>query len=129
MSRVFWTTLCVAVFACLFSFPVRANEPRVGNGLVCDTKEQVALFAATVEAKGVHGAIAAVNQDVGDPFACLIAQVLFVVVEKTEVVKIGGNNFVITKILVGGIVTPAGMEPVPPKEFYTILAAPADHPA
>ena len=126
MARTFLAALCVAVFACAYSFPVAASEAQVGNGLVCDTKEQVAIFASTIEEKGVQGAIAAINEDAGSPNACVIAQVLFMIVEKLDPVKIGGNSFVIAKILIGGVVTPAGLQPVEPKEFYTILNAPAE---
>lgn len=124
--RVFWAALCVAVSACLLSFPVRAADAQVGNGLVCDTKEQVALFVSLAEEKGPQGALAAVNEDAGIPNACVIAHVMFVIVEKFESVSIAGRPYMIVKILVGGVVTPAGMQPVEPKEFYTIFHNPAE---
>lgn len=124
--RVLCAALCVAVFACLFSFRVGASEPQVGSGLVCDTKEQAAIFASTVADKGVQAAIAAINADAGQPHACVIAEVLFVIVEKLDSVTIGDKPFVIAKILVGGVRTATGLQPVAPQEFYTILNAPAE---
>lgn len=126
MARAALAALCVVVFACLYSFPLAASEPQVGNGLVCDTKEQVALFASLAEEKGPQGALAAVNEDAGIPDACVVAHVLFIIVEKMAPVTIGGKPLFIAKILIGGIVTPAGIQPVPPKEFYTLLHAPAE---
>jgi hypothetical protein len=123
MARFICAALCVVAFACVYSFPVRANEPQVGTGLVCDTKEQVALFASLAEEKGAQGALAAVNDDAGTPNACVIASVMFVIVERLDAVQIGGRPYNIVKILIGGVATPAGMQPVEPKEFYTLFVA------
>lgn len=113
--RVFWAALCVAVFACVYSFHVRANEPQG------DTKEQVALFASLIDEKGPQVAMASVNEDAKSPTACVIAQVLFVVVENLDKVTIAGRPYVIAKILVGGVMTPAGLQPIQPQEFYTLF--------
>lgn len=121
MARILWAALCVALFACVYSFPVRANEVHTGTGLVCDTREQVALFASLVEGRGPQAAMAAVNEDAKTANACVIAGVALVVVEKLDKLTIGGRPYVIVKILIGGVVTPNGMQPVPPKEFYTLF--------
>lgn len=121
MARFLWAALCVALFACVWSFPVRANDPQVGTGLVCDTREQVALFASLVEGKGAQAALASVNEDAKAPNACVVASVMFIVVEKMDRVEIGGQPFSIVKILVGGVGTPQGMQPVAPKEFYSLF--------
>lgn len=119
--RFLCRALCVLAFACLFSFHSRADDVHMGTGLVCDTKEQVALFASLFEEKGGPGALAAVNEDAKSPDACVVAGVAFVIVEKYDKVVIGGRPYVIVKILVGGVATPGGIQPVPPKEFYTLF--------
>lgn len=123
MARFICAALCVALFCIAYSFPVRANDAQAGTGLVCDTKEQVALFASLAEENGAQGALTAVNDDAGTPDACVVASVVFVVVEKLDAIQIGGRPYQIVKILIGGVATPAGMQPVEPKEFYTLFAA------
>jgi hypothetical protein len=44
-------------------------------------------------------------------------------VEKLDAVQIGGRPYQIVKILIGGVAGPAGMQQVPPKEFYTLFVA------
>jgi hypothetical protein len=124
MARFICAALCVVAFACVWSFPVRANEIQVGSGLVCDTKEQVAMFASLFPEKGAQGAIDAIAEDAKTPNACVIGYtVAYVVVEKMDEVKIAGNAYYIGKVLIVGVRTGQGMQPVQPQEFYTLFPA------
>jgi hypothetical protein len=114
MARFICAALCVVAFACVWSFPVRANDIQVGSGLVCDTKEQVAMFAS----------LDAIAEDAKTPNACVIGYtVAYVVVEKMDEVKIAGNAYYIGKVLIVGVRTGQGMQPVQPQEFYTLFPA------
>lgn len=124
MARTFLAALCVALFACVWSFPVRANDIQIGSGLVCDTKEQVQIFASLFPEKGAQGAIDAIAEDAKNPAACVMGYtVAYVVVEKLEPLKVGTNDYYIAKILIVGVRTQQGMQPVQPQEFYTLFVA------
>lgn len=126
MARLLCAVLCAVLFACVYSFPARANDVHVGTGLVCDTKEQVALFASLFEEKGGQGAIAAVNQDAGAENACVVATVAFIVVEEYNRVEMAEKSYVIVKILVSGVWMNGQMVPIEPKEFYSIFVDEAE---
>lgn len=125
MTRIFWSALCVVLFACVWSFPARANDVQFAAGAVCDTAEQMAMFGSLYDEKGAEGALAAVNEDAKTPDACLAVQFAYIEVKRGAGVKIGGKNWVVTEIIIVGVHTARGMIQTQPGTFYTLLPAEA----
>lgn len=122
--RVFWAALCVAVFACLFSFRAAADDPKIASGLVCDTAEQVLLFVRSFDELGGAAALQAVNEHAKDPQACVVSSVLMVKVADGERVKFSGNDIVVTKVLVAGVLHGGRLIPLAePKEYFMMFHA------
>jgi hypothetical protein len=56
-----------------------ATEIRVGQGIVCDTKQQIERVASLVGRAGDTGdVIKVVNEEAGNPVACAVIQAAFV---------------------------------------------------
>lgn len=121
--RVFLAALCVAVFACVYSFPVRAADIHTNQAIVCDTAEQMTLFGSLVDERGDDGAMAAVNEDAKDPTACLQAVIAYSIVKKGASVSIGGRMWAVTEVLVGAVAISGVMTLIEPKTFYILSAA------
>lgn len=121
--RVFWAALCVAVFACVLTFPVRAADTYTNQAIVCDTAEQMALFGSLVDERGDDGAMAAVNDDAKDPTACVQAVISYAVVKTGASVSIAGRNWVVTEVLVGAVAISGVLTPIVPKSFYVLSTA------
>jgi hypothetical protein len=121
--RVFLAALCVAVFACLYSFRADADDPKIASGLVCNTSEQVLLFIRSFpDLKG--GALQAVNDHAKDPTACVVSSVVMVKLESAAEAKFEDIDVVVTKVLVIGVVVDGGLVPLPePKEYFMMFRA------
>jgi hypothetical protein len=75
-----------------------------GQGIVCDTPEQVARY---LQSKAGDGTLEKINAESHD--ACAILSVAFFMGEKGEQVTNVSGTWVITKILIIGIVTKEGI--------------------
>jgi hypothetical protein len=116
--RVFWAALCVAVFACVLTFPLAASEPQMARGAVCDTVEQITMFGSLHDEVGAAAALKKVNDDAGDPEACVVIQFTYEKLSTGATMKIAGSEWIITQVRVIQVLTPFGMIPVDASAVY-----------
>lgn len=116
--RVFWAAFCVAVFAFAYSFPVAASEPPMARGVVCDTVEQIAMFGSLHDEFGAADALKKVNDDAGNPEACVVIQFTYEKLSTGATMKIAGSEWVITQVRVIQVLTPFGMIPADASAVY-----------
>ena len=96
------------------------HDVQVGTALVCDTQEQVERFVA-VYAGDAAIAVSTVNAEEHDPSACGMASVAYVVSPPLATARSKHATFQIVKILVLGVTTEAGVQPVKPAPFFSAL--------
>jgi hypothetical protein len=123
MFRTALVVFCVIAFTCVYIFRADANSQKMAAGLICDTAEQALMVGTLYDELGPEKALAKVNEDAKDPTACVIAQFVYIEGKRGAVVKAGGKDWITTEILITGVNTPAGVQQVPPKVFYTLLPA------
>jgi hypothetical protein len=107
----------------LLSLPVMdlpTDKIQVGTALVCDTQQQVERFAA-VYAGDAATAVSTVNSEERDPSACGMASMAYVVSPPLVTARGKGATFQIVKIIVVGIITENGIQPVRPARFFSAL--------
>lgn len=112
--------LRIAFLLLILCAPARAQEVEVATSVVCDTQTQVELFVARFDGDA-QVAISAVNAEVNNPTACLVAKVAHVRGIKLSQARKRDATFEIVKILVLGIETPAGMQRVAPHVYFGAL--------
>ena len=95
-----------------------AHDVQVGTALVCDT--QVERFVA-VYAGDAARAVSTVNAEEHDPSACGMASVAYVVSPPLATARSKDATFQIVKILVLGVTTEDGVQPVKPAPFFSAL--------
>jgi hypothetical protein len=116
-----------AVFA--LAAVAAAQDIEIGQGLVCDTQAQVERFVA-VFTTDAETALAQVNAEAkSDPVACGIGPVAFIRGEKVNQIGIAQRNFAVTKIMVVGVPTAAGVmffdKPIDGFTLFAIAGRPA----
>ena len=92
----------------------------VGQSLVCDTLEQVELFADLFSGD-VQSAIRVVNEAEHNPSACGIVNVAFMRGDKHGMIRHSDSTFEIVHILVVGVETERGLRPVRPAAYFTLF--------
>jgi hypothetical protein len=92
----------------------------MGESLVCDTLEQVEMFADLFTGDA-QTAIRVVNEAEHDPSACGIVKVAFMRGDKHGVIRHGERAFEIVHILVVGVEADRGIRPVRPAAFYSLF--------
>ena len=125
-----WTIIIVMLaiaLIVLFVVPAKA-QPQPGQGILCDTLEQVESLAALAEtgANPVE-AIEAVNTSAGSA-ACGVIRFISSEIEVVHRMTVKGHDVVILKLTIVVVITPAA--PVPAGIVqYTIAAATGFAPA
>jgi hypothetical protein len=125
-----WTIIIVMLAIALIVFfvvPAKA-EPQPGQGILCDTREQVESLAALAETGANPAeAIEAVNTSAGS-YACGVVQFISSEIEVVHRMTVNGHDVVILKLTIAAVITPDG--PVPASLVqYTIAAATGFAPA
>ena len=92
----------------------------VGQSLVCDTLEQVELFADLFSGDA-QSAIRVVNEAEHNPSACGIVNVAFMRGDKHGMIRHSDSTFEIVHILVVGVETERGLRPVRPAAYFTLF--------
>jgi hypothetical protein len=100
--------------------PAQAQEFEVGTTLICDTQAQVERFVALYDENG-QSAVDAVNAEVHDPNACAVSTIAYVRGPQLTTARKKDAAFQIAKVLVLGVVTPTGLQPVPPVTFFSLF--------
>lgn len=95
-------TLLALAFAGAFSFQAMAQEIHQRPALLCDTEEQVlSVVSEYVRLKDTEAALNAVNKAAGNPVACTIQNVAFVVLSQGQkITNELGEGIVITILVV-----------------------------
>jgi hypothetical protein len=92
----------------------------VGQSLVCDTQEQVELFADLFTGD-VQTAISVVNQEEHNPSACGIVKIAFMRGDSHGTIRRGDTAFELVHILVVGVETDSGIRAVRPSAYFTLF--------
>ena len=112
----------VLVFALAsVSYAAKAQDIVVGSGLVCDTKQQAERFISLMNDKNVEKALVAVNNEVGQADACVVATIGFFPGQKVAELQKDGTVVNVIEVLVMAIGTPAGLKVVEPKMYYSVV--------
>jgi hypothetical protein len=100
--------------------PSPVDEVQVGMALVCDTQQQVERYVAVYD--GDAGtAVRTVNDEEHDPNACGMASMAYMVSAHVATARSKAATFQIVKVIVVGLVTKEGVQPVRPAPFFSIL--------
>jgi len=94
----------VAAVLMLLCFPASAHESGVGQGVICDTLEQVQRFAALrSDGKKADTALQVVNHDVRGRNACAVAMVKFSGGEPVARLSINGRPATVLQVTVNAV--------------------------
>jgi hypothetical protein len=104
----------------LLGAPAHAQEVEVGASLVCDTQEQAERFVALYDGDAQSTA-GRVNSAEHDPTACAVSTMAYVRGPQLARVRNKDATFQIVRILVLGVVTETGVEPVTPAPFFSVI--------
>jgi hypothetical protein len=96
--------IAFSVALALYSKTAPAQEVLSGRGIICDTAEQV---ARVIKADDFQATLVAVNTEKAN--SCAVLEVAFIIHgEKGETVRIHGDAWQVTQIIVVGANTPQG---------------------
>jgi len=107
----------IALLSLLLCLPARGQEIQVGSAVACDTQEQVERFVAVFRGDA-ESAAKTVNAEARNPSACDMVAVAYIFGPEVATVRTDSRTFRIVRILVLGVVTPAGIMPA---AFYSYI--------
>lgn len=113
-----WLLLLVAL-----TVSVQAQEVEVGNGLICDTAEQVIAYNKAYKGD-VAAALEVVNENA--PNSCGVMGVAYVRGEEVGRVRTRDGPAAIVRIAIVGIWTAGGWVRVRPSEQFTLFVIKED---
>jgi len=121
------SALSIAFLASVLAGPALAQqqpgpqqEVRVGTSVICDTQQQMERFVAVFDGNA-DAALATVNKEAGDPNACGVATMAYVVGGELGKARNKEGTFQIVKVVVVGLNTEAGFQAVAPSQFVSLL--------
>jgi hypothetical protein len=115
--KVLVPPVLVVALSCLA--PAGANELGVGTGVICDTAAQTARYAAVLEGDAEQ-AINTVNAET-NATSCRMARVAFIRKKEVARARSKDTGVAIVEILVVGVVTPLGIDRIPPLPQFTLF--------
>lgn len=99
-----------------------ASNPNIqmGTTVICDTQKQMERFVVLFDGD-FTAAMNKVNAEENNPTACIGATMAYV--QGTELSKAKGfkGTYNIIRVLVLGITTPMGFQPIQPAAFFSIV--------
>jgi hypothetical protein len=113
--------LRIALLSLVIGLPAQAQEVERGPLLICDTQAQVERLGQIYEGKAPD-ALRTVNTEVNNPTACAAADVEFVPGKVLGMVRSKSHTFQVVPIIVVGVNTPAGIQPVNAAVYFTLRA-------
>ncbi len=119
MRNVLGTAVGMALVTLALGSPARATDIERGPLLICDTQKQIERLGE-VYAGAVPQALLAVNGEEKNPQACVAANVAFVPGKVLGTVRSKTHTFHVVPIIVLGVTTPAGLQPVDAAVFFTL---------
>lgn len=102
------------------SFGAQAQEIEITNGLICDTQKQVEQFIALYDGDAKSTA-ELVNAAEHNPTACVVSGMAYVRGRELATARSKDTTFQIVPILVVGVVTEEGVQPVAPTRFFSAI--------
>lgn len=117
-TEVFMLRAIAGLLLALFITEVRA-EATVAQGVFCDKVDQVEMFVRNIVEKSMSltESIDATNEVAGAN-ACLMSIAVVAEVTPVKELVIEGQHVVILKLMVVGVRTPTGVQPVQPLEQF-----------
>ncbi len=97
-----------------------AEEIKVGSGLICDTKQQAERFVSLL-GDNIDHALLAVNDEVGQRDACVVAIIGFFPGQKVAEIEKNGAIVNVIEVLVLAVGTPRGLRIIEPKMYYSVV--------
>jgi hypothetical protein len=104
----------------ILASPARADEVQIGTSLVCDTQRQVERFVVLYDGDAL-AAVSAVNAEEHDDNACGMITMAFVPGPALTTARAKDATFQIIPIVVLGVVTSDGIQPVEPAHLFSLL--------
>jgi hypothetical protein len=101
--------IAFSVALALFPKTAPAQEVLSGRGIICDTAEQV---ARVIKADDFQATLVAVNAE--KAHSCEVMEIAFIIHEKGETVRVHGEAWQVTEIIVVGAMTPQGWGSIEP---------------
>lgn len=92
----------------------------VGTTVVCDTESQIEMFVSMFDGDA-QSAVDHVNTKVEDPTACVVTTVAYLRGPKLTTAKHNSAEYQIAKIIVLGVVTEAGLQPINPAAYFSLF--------
>jgi hypothetical protein len=118
IGRALWRALLLTL---LLSFePAVAQEIEVGNGVICDRGEQAEGYAALFKGD-VDEALTQVNAETKSDTACGVISAAYLRGNNVSKVANEEGTFIVARILIVGIVTPHGIQSIPPFVQFTLF--------
>lgn len=99
---------------------VTAEEIKIGSGLICDTKQQAERFVSLL-GDDVEHALVAVNDEVGQRDACVVAMIGFFPGQKVAEIEKNGSVVNVIEVLVLAVGTSGGLRIIEPKMYYSVV--------
>ncbi len=110
--------------ALLLGSPAQAQEIEqeieIGTNLVCDTETQVEMFVSFYDGDA-QSAMDRVNRGVSNPTACIVSTLAYLRGPGLATARHKGSSYQIAKVLVLGMVTESGLQPVQPAAYYSLF--------
>lgn len=100
--------------------PQESPEAEIRTGLICDTQEQVERFISLYDGD-MPGTVKKVNDAEGNPTACGVATMAYVRGRTLGTARHNNMAFHIVPILVLGMVTDEGVEPLTPSTLFSAI--------
>jgi hypothetical protein len=93
---------------------------QMGTTVICDTQKQMERFVVLFDGD-YSSAMSKVNVEENNPTACIGATMAYVQGNELSKAKGFKGTYNIIRVLVLGITTPAGFQPIQPAAFFSIV--------
>ena len=117
--RVLLFCLCLTVPAAAGEAP-NNSDIQMGTTVICDTQKQMERFVVLFDGD-YSAAMNKVNLEENNPTACIGANMAYVQGNELSKAKGFRGTYNIVRVLVLGITTPAGFQPIQPAAFFSIV--------
>ena len=116
--------LRVLLFGLFLVAPAAAADPnahvQMGTTVICDTQQQMERFVAVFDGDFTV-AMNKVNTEENNPTACIGATMAYVQGHELSKAKSTRGTYHIVRVLVLGITTAQGFQPIQPAAFFSIV--------
>src|SRR5262245_8692142 len=114
------SALFAAVVSLAVGLPAQANAIERGALMICDTQKQAERLGQIFEGNP-QVALSAVNTEENNPTACGVVDVVYAPGKVLGTVRSKSHTFQVVPVLVVGVNTPGGFQPVNSTVFFTLV--------